>query len=102
LEEFARACSSRQYRPDRRGGYKGDVIGRGRPWIYGDASITFYNHVLPPNSPSCFNGSAVQHGAYSAASLHADGVNVLFGDGHVSFVEETVALAVWRDFGSMY
>jgi len=43
--------------------------------------------LLPPNSPSCGNTS--YHGA-SASSEHVGGVNVLFGDGNVRFVPDTI------------
>lgn len=102
LEEFAHRCLSRQFAVDQAGQPRGNTVNRGRPWILGDAGITFMNHVLVPNSPSCVNGTKVQLGAYSAASAHPRGVNVLFGDGHVSFVEQSIELRIWRDFGSIY
>lgn len=73
---------------------------RGRPWTFGDASFTWYNHVLSPNSRSCYNGSKVQLGAYSSASSHSNGVMSLFVDGHVEFFASSVERSIWRDLGS--
>ncbi|MGC1273003.1 MAG: DUF1559 domain-containing protein [Planctomycetaceae bacterium] len=94
LEEFAQACEA--------GDIPGlaDVWGRGIPWTQGGGYETFYNHVLPPNGNNCTNGTRVQEGIYSAASEHSGGVNVLFADGHVRFVSETIDRTVWRAYGS--
>jgi len=41
-------------------------------------------------------------GAYaSARSLHPGGVNVVFADGHVDFVADTIDLAIWRRLGQI-
>jgi len=74
--------------------------GRGCIWSESDPGGTLYNHVLLPNDASCTNASKVQEGAYSVASLHAGGVNVLFADGHVRLVAGNIALPVWRAIGS--
>lgn len=73
---------------------------RGRPWIAGDLSETGYNHVLGPNSNNCVNGTLVQEGAYSAASMHSGGVELLYADGHVEFVSSAIERSVWRSLGS--
>lgn len=52
-----------------------------------------YDHVLPPNSPTCT-------GIYSASSAHPDGVNVLYADGHVEFVSNSIDLIAWRKLGA--
>lgn len=47
--------------------------------------------VLPPNSPSCMgNTDDGGWGLMSVASFHSGGANVLFGDGSVKFVSETI------------
>lgn len=51
-----------------------------------------YDHALPPNSPSCGDG---YYGIYTASSFHPNGVNAVFGDGHVRFVSESIDSAVW-------
>ena len=57
-----------------------------------------FNTVLPPNSPSCteiYNlsdmGGTEMSGMFPATSYHPGGVNVLWGDGSVSFASETVS-----------
>jgi prepilin-type processing-associated H-X9-DG protein/prepilin-type N-terminal cleavage/methylation domain-containing protein len=52
-----------------------------------------YDHVLPPNSPTCT-------GIYSASSVHPNGVNVLYADGHVEFVSNSIDLLAWRKLGA--
>ncbi len=37
----------------------------------------------------------------AARSCHSGGVNAVFGDGHVSFINETIALKTWQCLGSM-
>jgi prepilin-type N-terminal cleavage/methylation domain-containing protein/prepilin-type processing-associated H-X9-DG protein len=50
----------------------------------------------PPcqNSPNQFAHKAVR-------SRHSGGVNVVFGDGSIHFVRDSVALATWRALGTM-
>lgn len=65
-----------------------------------------YNHILPPNSPSCWNGpttalpGAAAYAARTASSLHRGGVNLLMGDGRCTFVSDSVDVHVWRSLGS--
>lgn len=96
LETFATYCES--LKPSDM--TVGDIWHRGRPWTWGEAGYTWYNHVLTPNRVSCINGTKVQYGAYSAASLHPVGVNVVFADGRVTFVTATISRDVWRAYGS--
>lgn len=77
----------------------GDGSPLGIPWIAGSAARTLYNHALPPNSPTCSNGSSIGDpvvGIYSAISNHPGGVLVLFADGGVDFVSNGVDLLIWR------
>ena len=95
LDEFASAC--RSINP------KMAPINphfKGWNWSWGEFSHTFYNHVLPPNQPSCVNGNGFQTGAFTAGSQHSGGVNVLFGDGHTKFVKDGVDTALWRALAS--
>ena len=78
----------------------GDPWSFGRPWTSGDAGRALYNHINGPNQPSCTNRGQVQEGAYSAGSLHSGGVNVLFVDGHVAMVFESISLSMWRALGT--
>ncbi len=69
---------------------------RGMDWIVGQYGNTLYNHNMKLNGNSCTNGGMVQQGAWTAGSQHNKGVNLLFGDGHVSFIKETINLLVWQ------
>ncbi|MCA8996998.1 MAG: DUF1559 domain-containing protein [Planctomycetaceae bacterium] len=102
LPEFARLCRSvvswnafsigsnrgRMCWPEWRSGavYVGPII---HGWAY--------DHVLPPNSPSCGNS---YWGIYSANSLHVAGVNVVFGDGHGKFIAEAIDKSLWTALGT--
>lgn len=95
LDAFADSCAALDI-----SGLGFHNMDRGRPWVWGTFMFTLYNHVLGPNQKSCINGSAIQEGAYSAASLHPGGVNALFADGHVVFVTDEVERSIWRAVGS--
>ncbi|SIO59540.1 prepilin-type N-terminal cleavage/methylation domain-containing protein/prepilin-type processing-associated H-X9-DG domain-containing protein [Singulisphaera sp. GP187] len=72
--------------------WRGD---RGSPWIWGQANATLFNTYLSPNSssPDTFSHN---RGWFAARSNHPGGVNVVFCDGHVQFVKNTVNVATWR------
>jgi prepilin-type N-terminal cleavage/methylation domain-containing protein/prepilin-type processing-associated H-X9-DG protein len=65
-----------------------------------------YQHLLTPNTTNCRHGSTVGEGysgndfAYTPSSDHPGGVNVLWGDGKVSFVTDAVDRVVWWGAGS--
>jgi len=101
FQTLATTCSQLPSNPSF-AGWSGDQYARGTPWIAGDSSETFYNHVLTPNQPSCFNGTDVQTGIFTASSAHSGGVNVLYGDGHVEFATETMSIDVWSELGSRH
>ena len=98
LDQFADACDSIPLYPANYGFF--GFLQKGVPWYHGDSGVGMYNHILTPNRPSCTTGRSIQYGAYTATSLHPGGVNMLYGDGHVSFVADTVDRAVWRGWGS--
>jgi prepilin-type processing-associated H-X9-DG protein len=82
-----------------------------------------YTHRNPPNSPvgdalfvgmgatfcvdrqgaPCDNTAGDVWDRYHAAarSMHPGGVNVAFGDGHGSFVSNTIDLTIWHCLGAM-
>jgi prepilin-type processing-associated H-X9-DG protein/prepilin-type N-terminal cleavage/methylation domain-containing protein len=101
FEEFAQLCDSIPPSPAAYG-YPAYPAGsfedgeKGLWWTQGSLSSGGYNHVLTPNRPSCYNGDDVIYGAYTASSLHGGGVNVLYADGHVVFVSESIDTQVWR------
>ncbi len=82
----------------------------GAVWLVNDAELGWingqtYNHVLPPNRNSCFNGESAGNpysswSAITATSEHSGGVNVLFGDGAVRFIGDSIDRAVWRALGT--
>jgi len=98
-DAFVALCGSVPQRP-RDYGWMGDPTTQGTPWTEGDLGMTMYNHLMPPNSPSCLNGGAFQFGAYTAGSLHQGGLNVLYADGRVSFTSTSIDLGAWREIGS--
>lgn len=68
----------------------------GAPWGHGQHN---YQHISPPNSRSCGWRPSLR-ATMAASSRHTGGVNVVFVDGSVRFVRDTVDLAVWRAVGS--
>ncbi|MFO0954111.1 MAG: DUF1559 domain-containing protein [Isosphaeraceae bacterium] len=74
-------------------------LDKGYGWWDGDMRSGLYNHYLTPNSKTfdCWQSSPPHDPAVKAArGNHPGGVNVLFCDGHVQFVKDTVSLASWR------
>jgi len=69
---------------------------RGREWARGNLNAASYNHYFTPNHEAldCLSGNVM--GRISARSFHPTGVNVLFVDGHVTFVNDTIDLSAWR------
>lgn len=58
-----------------------------------------YNHVGPPNEWE-FRGPLTS-GTAPPSSLHAGGVNIVFLDGRVIFVENGTDMTVWRALGTI-
>lgn len=73
---------------------------RGFPWYSGAWGIGQYNHMLPPNRPSCNNGSVLPTGIHTAGSQHVGGAHLLFVDGHVAFHSENTDRRVWQHLGA--
>jgi prepilin-type processing-associated H-X9-DG protein len=78
----------------------------GATWCIGDMTCTTYNHVSTPNSRTCaaMSSGMMMPGASMAnmsvqlppSSTHPGGVNLVFVDGSVRFIKESIALPVWR------
>lgn len=96
---FRKTCSSIPREPSVYG-WDGNPMAHGWQWTFGEIGFSTYNHMLPPFQPSCFNGTSVQDGIYSAASAHHSVANVLFADGHVEAVSMNIDAALWSGLGS--
>ena len=87
-------------------------------WEDGNTSQAGFTTAWPPNkeTPGTFGGVSVpdtdliaireENGgptfaAITARSYHPGGVNVLFGDGSVRFVKNTIAGMTWRALGTV-
>ena len=70
---------------------------RGAKWILGNYGNTVYNHYRSPNSEKwdCMDQTQ-QKGWMGARSNHPGGVNLLLCDGSARFVENEIAMTVWR------
>jgi len=70
-------------------------------WLHALSGNTLYNHNQGVNKLSCSDGTGgLFTTSYTAASHHPGGVNSLCLDGHVSFIKDTTARAVWRGLGT--
>lgn len=80
------------------------------PWSFDPGLIESlgYDHRLPPNTRACTAGPPPTspdaffffHAYSTATSLHPGGVNVLFGDGAVRQLVNSIDLNVWRAIGT--
>jgi prepilin-type N-terminal cleavage/methylation domain-containing protein len=62
-------------------------------WAFGHPHWGGFNTVLPPNSPSCFEGGSNPSnasGLYSASSYHPNGVQACMADGSTRFINESI------------
>jgi prepilin-type processing-associated H-X9-DG protein len=77
------------------------MIAMGTYWWIGRWYAGGYNHVMPPNGKFCTTGG-INFGemAFGASSRHPGGVNVVFADGSVHFLKDTVNPQVWWAIGS--
>jgi prepilin-type N-terminal cleavage/methylation domain-containing protein/prepilin-type processing-associated H-X9-DG protein len=67
----------------------------GHIWTDGQAEVVAFNTVLPPNGPSCTHDSSTccadaNGGVISAGSNHPGGVDAVFADGSVRFVNQNI------------
>ncbi len=79
---------------------------QGASWVMGEMCCTQYNHVSTPNTATCaglgFANASMANMPMQVppSSQHPGGVNVLFGDGTVRFVKNSVSLLTWRALGT--
>jgi len=92
-EEIARSCYSANLAGSSAGGPFDSYPGT--TWLRGSARHVTYNHFFPPNSRMQDCAARTVYGLFSARSSHPGGVNVLFGDGHVSFIANDINLELW-------
>ena len=59
-----------------------------------------YYHIRLPNQWSCANAGLVQESLDTTVSMHPNGVNVLFADGHIDFVVDGIDSIAWFSVGS--
>jgi len=71
------------------GNIQGPDLLIGWRWADGRNPYTFFYPMLPPNGPSCGNDGE-NYCIVTASSRHPGGVNVLFLDGAVRFISETI------------
>jgi prepilin-type N-terminal cleavage/methylation domain-containing protein/prepilin-type processing-associated H-X9-DG protein len=70
----------------------------------GDATFAAGSlNCVPECEMPCDNSHGNRWDEFHAAarSYHPGGVNLVFGDGHVSFISETIKAATWRCLGAM-
>jgi len=83
----------------------------GNVWIGGNPGSCMmwdaYNHFMPPNSFACDSISDGNTGGYASpldafppASNHPGGINVVFADGSVRFIKNSVNLLTWWSIGT--
>ena len=73
---------------------------KGMLWIRSGLGYTLYNHNIVINGYSCMNGDRVREGSWTASSRHSGGANILFADGHVQFIGQSISLPIWRALGT--
>jgi prepilin-type N-terminal cleavage/methylation domain-containing protein/prepilin-type processing-associated H-X9-DG protein len=84
---------------------EGWELDKGVSWWEGGIRSTLYNHYLTPNSKllyDClgYNVSPMRPGWKAARSQHPGGVNVMFCDGHVQFIKDTINPLTWTALGT--
>ncbi len=76
----------------------------GQRWGDGALFYTRYNHILPPNQPSCLLGGTTDHGCPvvdTASSRHPGGVNLATVDGAVRFIKDSIEPRLWTAVGTI-
>lgn len=68
----------------------GSLWPRGRRWADGHWHSSAVNTILPPNAPSCLRSEDSNDGFASVASYHQGGAHVLFADGAVKFITDSI------------
>jgi|JI10StandDraft_1071094.scaffolds.fasta_scaffold13730_16 prepilin-type N-terminal cleavage/methylation domain-containing protein/prepilin-type processing-associated H-X9-DG protein len=74
------------------------IIDNGHLWI-GGAAANYY-HISTPNRRSCSNANLTQKSICTSTSMHVSGVNLLYADGHIEFMNDSVDSEFWISLGS--
>ncbi|MGZ3336750.1 MAG: DUF1559 family PulG-like putative transporter, partial [Isosphaeraceae bacterium] len=78
-------------------------LDKGVSWWEGGIRSSLYNHYLTPNSKllyDCVSYNPLRPGWKAPRSLHPGGVNVMFCDGHVQFIKDTINPVTWTGLGT--
>jgi len=85
---------------------------RGWYWGWGAESMSMFNTLVPPSSTQykfnqcrygcggCGAYSADHSDITNASSSHPGGANVLFADGSVKFIKNSIAMKIWWSIGT--
>jgi prepilin-type processing-associated H-X9-DG protein len=71
---------------------------QGFSWHQGTS--TSYLHVMRPNTWDCVNERKLSFAIHGAGSSHAGGLNLLFLDGHTSYLNDSIERDTWVRFGN--
>ena len=79
---------------------------QGYSWVMGEMCCTTYNHATTPNMTTCastgFPGNMSNMAmVVPPSSAHTGGVTVVYGDGSVRFVRDSIDLTAWRAMGTV-
>jgi prepilin-type N-terminal cleavage/methylation domain-containing protein/prepilin-type processing-associated H-X9-DG protein len=74
----------------------------GLEYFRGNLILTgYYTHTMPPNSPLYdTTNNSFDRSHHASRSYHPGGVNVVFADGSVHFIVNSVDVGAWRALGS--
>lgn len=61
-----------------------------------------FDHHTAPNSPTCLfdPNHLIDERIVPTSSMHPGGVQILFADGHVRFIKNTIDSSLWRSLGT--
>ena len=65
-------------------------------WYDGAYGSTMLNFNSIPNSHNCLYDSSIDYANFPCGSYHSSGVNMLFLDGHVLFMSNSVSLSTYQ------
>jgi prepilin-type N-terminal cleavage/methylation domain-containing protein/prepilin-type processing-associated H-X9-DG protein len=98
------ACKAMNpYLPTGTGFNTAGSISFGEYWWDGHYETGQYNHIMTPNTWSCddaANNWVNDAGASDPSSHHPGGVNILFADGSVRFIKDSISPPTWWALGS--